>query len=206
MRNMADLVHQKIPMNQGNVIFASEETCNQLDIEGGYRLYDMTFFSGNAYGRYKSLSAPSRVQVPYPVQEKRSELMAELLANRRRDGTLVAKSADEVDRLAEDLIDQALGRNQRVAFIFRGETNLNMIKDRRDLKLRELGNWEEPPPMPSGFYTHWRRGSPEFPKPPVVLSAAERRAQTWHIYELVHVPIPAEARSSVAGSAGPGHR
>jgi hypothetical protein len=169
-------------------------------MEGGYRLYDLTVFENNAFARYKSLSSPDRAQVPYPVQEKRSELMAELLGNRRRDGTLVAKGADEVDRIAEDLIDRALGHGQRVAFIFRGDPNLSMIKDRRDLKLHELGHWAEPPPMPDVLYTHWRNGRPVYPKPPVVLSPSERKAQTWHIYELEQAPIPATQPSSVADS------
>ena len=200
LRNMADLVRQKIPANQGNVIFADQEPCNQLDADGGYLLYDLTLFRPGAFERFKKLLSPEKTLEPYPIQTERSVLMVELLGRPRKDGTMIPKTNVEIDRIAEDLIDQTLGHGKRIAFIFRGEPNLNMLSERRDLKLFDLGSWQEPAPMPNSLMLHWLGGIAKMDPPPDAPTPAERRAMTWHIYELrqrVSAPAPS---AGIAGS------
>jgi hypothetical protein len=145
--------------------------------------------------------SPEKTTEPYPIQTERSALFVELLGQRRRDGTMITKSRVEIDRMAEDLIDQALGRSKRIAFIFRGDPNLNMLAERRDLKLIELGNCEEPAPAPGGLMLHWLGGIVKPDPPPNPLSAGERKAMTWHIFELEPLSPPSAPPASVAGAA-----
>jgi hypothetical protein len=202
LRSMADLVREKFPADQENVIFADMEPCNLLDVEGGYKLYDLSLFRAGTFNRYKALTEPAKLDEPNGIQHDRAAMYVELLGQKGKDGLITGpKSPAEIDRAAEELIDQAYGCGKRVAFIFRGDPNLSMISHRKDIVLVELGSWAEPPPLPTGL-PPWLGALNQPPKPPPHQSASERRAATWHLYELKEIPAtPIGQRPSVAGSA-----
>ena len=184
LRTMVDIVRQQFPA--GNMLFAEEGVCNQLDATGGYELYSLGLFRPGTFAQYKRMTTDRKEDDPSGLQRTRALKYMELLGNPSPDGAYTPKSAAQLDLLQADLVQQALAQRRRVGFLFRGDAPWNMLAGHQDWQLKRIISWDDPPPRPSapgGLLTRWLRGVKVPPPPRPLLTLAQRRQQTWTLYE-----------------------
>jgi len=189
LRSLVDEVRRNYPpADNGNVIFADEACCEQLDNAGGYELYNLSLLRPGAFQGFKNQAeVPLEKQDdPNGLQRSRALEYMTLLGKKGADGQIMAKSSHEIDQQLGALVDDALKRNKRVAFVFHPGAWENMLENRKDLKLQRLATWSLPPALPppaGGLLVRWREGTDRIKE--IETQQEQRRNDVWNLYEVV---------------------
>jgi hypothetical protein len=167
MKETADHLQDALP--RGAVLFADEQTDNQLDATGGYHLYDANLFLPRAFQENQRVAAgDSRagmdgVEEPNPLQRDRARFYVALLGEKNAAGEMVQKSPTKMQQTLIDLVKQQLDLHRRVAYLSvsrgRGQNQVgrNFIPQRPEWKVVPVATWRTEYAMPAKAPTpRWR--------------------------------------------------
>ena len=119
-----------------------------------------------------------RTTIPSPCSASRTLALMDLLGQPARNGELIPKPQDQIDKMELDAINHALDDHKRVAFIIHGNNFSDLVHDNGHLVAKLLTSWDDMPPLPrmaAGILTRWNNG--QF----VRLPPENQHGQPWRI-------------------------
>lgn len=203
LRETVDVMRGMLP--RGAVLFADDQTSNQLDAVGQWQLYDASLFQPQAFAMSKrKVDMRDRDKDlqddPDPIQFERSLFYMKLLGRQNASGTWYARQATEMQQYQYNVIDKALADGHRVAFLVMEREDRGgrpgsrvVVPQRPGFEVKKLGQWVTLQQVTGtvALLPRWQAWQGRGAAAAAALPAAGRGGGYYVLYEMVAKPKPA---------------